>query len=646
MSIEELAASLRITAADIVQNAGCGHLGMPLGMADVAATLFSEYFVHRPTDPEWRFRDRFVLSVGHGTPLLYAMMHLTGYNCMPVTELKKFRRLGSMTPGHPETTTPGVDCMTGALGQGVGVAVGLAIGIRNADLTNPATGRRPVTFCMAGDGCLMEGISYEAASLAGHLGLGQLVLIYDANETSIDGSVDLSFSENVSLRFEAANWHVESIDGHSIEQIRHALHAVLAETSKPSIIIARTKIGAGTAREGDPSLHAGPLDHEDYLALRSSAGWSNEPFDIPESIRQAWTVEDDRAPDAPETDHSQQAHWTDIDLASIKKKLLQSENSLATRAPTADVLVAIRESQQPFLFGSADVTISNFFDVPTNQPIGVNRPSGNYIHFGVREHAMVAILNGIARSREFRAVGGTYLSFLDYAKPALRMAAMMKCPIIVVATHDSISAGDDGPTHQPVEQLAGLRATPNLMVFRPADDVEAVECWELALATDDAPSVLALTAHGRPATDDDLTRLPGATLEVNRCSKGAYVVKDCDEALRLTFLATGSEVGIALDAQKILHEQGISTRVVSMPCFELFDRQSEDYRASVLGTVPRVAIEAGSAFGWQKYVGLDGAILSVDEYGESADWKTLYSAFGLDAVTLVAKAKSVLQNGR
>ncbi len=655
VDLRKLAHAVRFLAVDAVEKARSGHPGMPLGMADVATVLWYERLRYYAAEPAWPDRDRFVLSAGHGSMLLYALLYLTGFPGMTRAELERFRQLGSKTPGHPEAgLTPGVETTTGPLGQGLGNAVGMALA--EAHL-RALFGRELVdhrTWVIASDGDLMEGISHEAASLAGHLRLSRLVVLFDDNGISIDGRLDLACSDDVLRRFESYGWNVDRIDGHDYGQIRRALEA--AEGSdRPVLIACRTRIGYGAPTlEGSEKVHGAPLGPEETQRLRENLGWPYPPFEVPEELLNAWraagargreafTVWKERLERAPEGLRAEflrrlerrLPEGLDEAVRAHKRRLAEERPSVATRKASQMALEVINGVVPETVGGSADLTGSNNTKTSDLAAIAPGAYAGRYVHWGVREHGMVAAMNGMSLHGGVIPYGGTFLVFSDYCRPSLRVAALSHIPVILVATHDSIGLGEDGPTHQPVEHLAALRAIPNLWVLRPADAVETAECWQVMLERRDGPCVIALTRQNVPAVRTE-------HVDENLCARGGYVLAEADGARDVTLLATGSEVAIALEARDRLAREGIRAAVVSLPCFELFDRQPEAYRAAVLGSAPRIAVEAAVPFGWTRYVASEADVVGMRSFGASAPYKDLYAHFGITAEAVAEKAKAKL----
>ncbi|MEZ5829012.1 MAG: transketolase [Hyphomicrobiales bacterium] len=649
---DDMANAIRALAMDAVQKAESGHPGMPMGMADVATVLFTRFLKFDPNHPEWPDRDRFVLSAGHGSMLLYALLYLTGYPGMTIEEIKRFRQLGARTAGHPEYGhAPGIETTTGPLGQGLGNAVGMALAER---FLNQRYGNDIVshyTYCLAGDGCLMEGISQEAISLAGHLKLGRLIVLFDDNQISIDGPTSLAISDDQLERFRASNWHTAAVDGHDPEAVALAIENARSVTDRPSIIACRTVIGYGAPKKaGTASTHGSPLGAEEVAGAREKLGWSYAPFEVPKLILESWRSAGARHHKAYETwdaaadrlDTASRARLTDpIDqtieedisraIAGLKTDFAAEGAKLATRQSSQKVLEKLLPIIPGLVGGSADLTGSVGTLTKLHSIVKPGEFAGNYIHYGVREHAMAAAMNGLALHGGIVPYGGTFLVFSDYCRPSIRLSALMEQRVIYVMTHDSIGLGEDGPTHQPVEQLAALRAMPNLNVVRPADSVECAECWELALHSKNTPTILALTRQGLP-----LLRTEPKT--ENLSAKGAYVLQEPDGARDVTLLATGSEVSIAVDAAKKLQGEGIRAAVVSMPCWELFSAQDESYRDAVLGQAPKVGVEAAVEFGWQEWLGSNGAFVGMRGFGASAPAGDLYKHFGITSEAVAAVA--------
>ncbi|HKD24011.1 MAG TPA: transketolase [Rhizomicrobium sp.] len=655
-----LANAIRALAMDAVEAAKCGHPGMPMGMADAATVLFSKFLKFDPTDPHWPDRDRFVLSAGHGSMLLYALLYLTGYAKPTLDDIRRFRQLGSPCAGHPEYGhLPGVETTTGPLGQGIATAVGMALGERilNARFGDALVDHR--TYVIAGDGDLMEGVSQEAASLAGHLKLNRLIVLFDDNHISIDGPTSLADSTDTRKRFEAMGWNTFACDGHDADAVAKALAA--AQTSdKPVLIAARTTIGFGApTRAGTSKAHGEALGADEVSGAREKLHWPHTPFVIPDDILADWRAMGSRGQAAHDAWRERRnkvpaetlksfygALETQMPaslapaLAEFKKKVSADKPSLATRKASENVLEIVNALVPKTIGGSADLTGSNNTRTKGMAAIAPGDYAGRFVHYGIREHGMAAAMNGLALHGGIVPYSGTFLVFSDYARPAIRLAALMGVRAIHVMTHDSIGLGEDGPTHQPVEHLAALRAIPNLLVFRPADAVETAECWELALAHADRPSIIALTRQ-------NLATVRTAHTDENLSRKGAYELAPAEGEAKVTFLATGSEVEIALAARALLAQEGIPSRVVSMPCWELFEAQSETYRESVLGPgTAKVAIEAAASFGWERYLGEHGRFIGMKGFGASAPAKDLYKHFGITAEAAAEAARSLLKSKR
>ncbi|MGB0631566.1 MAG: transketolase [Alphaproteobacteria bacterium] len=648
----QLANAIRALSMDAVQAANSGHPGMPMGAADMATVLFTKYLKYDPVDPDWADRDRFVLSAGHGSMLLYSLLYLTGYADMTIDQIKNFRQWGSKTAGHPEYgEAGGIEMTTGPLGQGISTAVGMAIAERsmNARYGDDLVDHR--TWVIASDGDLMEGISHEAASLAGHMKLGRLIVLYDDNEISIDGGTEMSLSDDALGRFEAYGWHAQRCDGHSADALSAAIDAALA-SGRPSIIACRTTIGYGApTKAGTSGSHGAPLGDEEIAATREALNWPHDPFVIPNDIMSAWRAAGGRGAQTREdwsgrlmkSDQRQDferavagdlpAGWEQSVIAA-KKAFSTDAPKLATRASSGKTLDQITPSVPEMIGGSADLTGSNNTKAAGFEGLLPPDYAGRYMYYGVREHGMAAAMNGMALHGGVIPYSGTFLIFSDYLRPSLRLAALMGVRAIHVLTHDSIGLGEDGPTHQPVEHMAALRAMPNVNVFRPADAVEVAECWQLALENKGGPSALALTRQGLPTLRTEHT-------DENLSAKGAYVLADADGDRAATILATGSEVEIAMAARDRLQADGVPTAVVSMPCWELFAAQDDAYRASVLGDGVRVGVEAAIRFGWEQWIGAQGGFVGMTGFGASAPAETLYEKFGItaDAVTAAVKER-------
>ncbi|MCZ6522369.1 MAG: transketolase [Alphaproteobacteria bacterium] len=652
----EMANAIRALAMDAVEAANSGHPGMHMGMADVATVLFNRHLKFDPAWPEWPDRDRFVLSAGHGSMLLYAVLHLTGYEDFSLEELKNFRQLGSRTAGHPEYgLARGIETTTGPLGQGLANAVGMALAERLLAERFGAETVDHFTYVIASDGCLMEGLSHEAASFAGHLRLGKLIVLFDDNQITIDGPTELATSDDHVGRFAAYDWHVQEVDGHHPDEIADAL-VKAREDRRPSLIVCGTIIGFGAPnKQGSDATHGAPLGAEEGVAAREMLGWSHPPFEVPDEIRERWLEAGGGgkaasqawrrrfqalAPAQREAFESalEGALPTGLDAAldDLKRRLVDDAGVVATRKASLAALEVINGLMAETIGGSADLTGSVNTKSTGMAAINFDDYGGRYLHYGVREHAMAAVMNGLALHGGFIPYGGTFLIFADYARPAMRLSALMGQRVIYVMTHDSIGLGEDGPTHQPVEHLASLRAIPNLNVFRPADAVETVECWALALKATATPSVLVLTRQSLPA----VRRQHG---DANLCARGGYELVSAEGEARVTLIATGSEVALALEARALLQAEGIGSRVVSLPCWELFEGQDDAYRAQVLGKdTVRVAVEAAAPMGWDRYVGEEGGFVGMTGFGASAPYQALYEHFAITPQAVVAAAKERL----
>ncbi len=653
VSHARLANAVRFLAADAVQKANSGHPGMPMGMADVATVLFSKFLKFDPQEPKWPDRDRFVLSAGHGSMLLYALLYLTGYEDVTIDEIKNFRQMGARTAGHPEYGhISGAETTTGPLGQGIATAVGMALGERmmNARFSDAAVDH--YTYVICGDGCLMEGISQEAISLAGHLKLNKMIVLWDDNGISIDGKIELSSTEDQLARFEAAGWAACRIDGHDPEAIAAAI-AAAQESDKPSLIACRTVIGKGAPTMcGTHKVHGAPLGDAEIAAARVACEWPHAAFETPEDVLDAWRsfgikgsalrmswearmtfLDEARYEEFRRLDAGEMPRGWRSAVNAHKQALSEAKPKVATRKASQDVLAVLAKEIPELIGGSADLTGSNLTKVDGQQPVKPGDYAGSYIHYGIREHEMAAAMNGLALHGGMIPYGGTFLVFTDYLRPAMRLSALMGLRVVYVMTHDSIGLGEDGPTHQPVEHLAAMRAMPNLLVMRPADAVETAECWAAALDQEKRPSVLALSRQNLPTLRTE------HTVE-NRCAKGGYVIAEAPAERAATLIATGSEVALAVEAAKALNADGISTAVVSLPCWELFDEQPAAYRTSVLGnTGVRVAIEAATGFGWERYVGLEGGIVAMPGFGASAPAEKLFEHFGFTVDNVVRTVK-------
>ena len=651
----DMANAIRALAMDAVEKAKSGHPGMPMGMADVATVLFTRFLKFDAAAPDWPDRDRFVLSAGHGSMLLYALLHLTGYPDMTMDEIRNFRQLGSRTAGHPEYGhAPGIETTTGPLGQGLANAVGMALAERllNARLGDDIVSH--YTYVLASDGDLMEGISHEAISLAGHLKLNRLVVLFDDNHISIDGPTSLAVSDDQPARFAASGWATEHIDGHDPEAIAGAIERA-RRSGRPTLIACRTVIGYGApTKAGKASTHGSALGPEEVAGAREKLGWTHPPFEVPAhvlstwracgargaALRTAWTGrwQNLDAGTREAVEHPARAAVPAITaaIAAAKKAAAAATVKKATRTWSEATLEHLIPALPALIGGSADLTGSNNTRIKDQPVVVAGSFAGSYIHYGVREHAMAAVMNGMALHGGLIPYGGTFLVFTDYCRPAIRLAALMGQRVIFVMTHDSIGLGEDGPTHQPVEHLASLRAMPNLNVFRPADGVETAECWELAVRPGDTPSILALTRQAVP-------NVRTAHTEENLSARGAYVLAETPGRARdATILATGSEVGIAVEARALLAKDGIEAAVVSMPCWDLFADEPVAYREAVLGSAPRVAVEAAVAFGWERWLGDKGAFVGMQGFGASAPAAKLYEHFAITPAKVAEAARKLL----
>jgi transketolase len=658
---EEMVNAIRVLAADAVQKANSGHPGLPMGMANAATVLWTRFLKFDPTNPEWEDRDRFILSAGHGSMLLYALLHLSGFEEITIEEIRNFRQLGSKTPGHPEyELSCGIETTTGPLAQGLGNAVGMALAER---LRNARWGDDIVdhyTYCVVGDGCLMEGLSHEAISLAGHLRLHKLIVLWDDNRISIDGPTSLATSENMLARFEACGWDAACVDGDDADAVAAAL-AKARLSDKPSLIDCRTTIGKGApTKAGTAATHGAPLGEEEVAGVRRTLDWPYPPFVIPEHIlaawrrfgrrgiadREAWELRFAALPAEKQAEFERQSRgklapgWQ-VPLNEFKRRLADERPKWATRKASGEALEILTANFPEIIGGSADLTESVFTKTRSISDIKPGDYTGRYIHYGVREHAMASMMNGMALHRGFIPYGGTFLVFADYMRGAMRMSAISRTRVIYVLTHDSIGVGEDGPTHHPSETLASLRVMPNMLVFRPADAIETFESWIIAITEFDMPSCLVLTRQAVPAV-----RLEHES--VNLSARGAYVLHEADGGDRLvTIFATGSEVHIAVAARELLQEQGIPTAVVSMPCWELFDIQPERYRREVLGPnwphCVRVAVEAAISPGWDRYIGEEGVFVGLKGFGLSAPGDVLFKHFGITAENVMAQTKRALE---
>jgi transketolase len=655
VQFQDLANAIRALSMDAVQAANSGHPGMPMGMADVATVLFGEYLKFDASAPDWADRDRFVLSAGHGSMLIYSLLHLTGYARPTIEDIRNFRQLHSPCAGHPENfELPGVECTTGPLGQGLAMAVGMAMAERhlNAEFGDKLVSHR--TWVIAGDGCLMEGINHEAVGLAGHLKLGQLNVLWDDNRITIDGATDLSTSEDIRARHAAAGWHVVDCDGHDPESIRAALDAAIVDP-RPSLIACATVIGKGAPnKQGTSATHGSPLGAAEVDAARAALGWQHAPFVVPDDIRAAWA-------DFGQRGAAEHAAWADRLAASDKAtefkrrmagelpagfslsqhvaSLLAEPQKVATRKASELALEAINPRLPETIGGSADLTGSNNTKTAGLGVFNSANYGGRYVNYGIREFGMAAAMNGLALHGGVIPYGGTFLVFADYCRAAIRLSALQRQRVIYVMTHDSIGLGEDGPTHQPVEHVMSLRMMPNLLTFRPGDAVETAECWELALQAQSTPTVLALTRQNLP-------QFRRVEADGNQCARGAYRIKTAGNKRQVVLIGTGSEVSLALAVADQLEAAGIGADVVSMPCWSLFDAQSESYRADLLpADVLKVSMEAGVTFGWERYVGRDGLAFGIDSFGASAPAEALFDHFGLTPDKITPAVRAALGQG-
>ena len=651
----QMANAIRFLSIDAIEKANSGHPGLPMGAADIATVLYTKFLAHDPKNPKWPNRDRFILSAGHGSMLLYSAMYLSGYEDITIDEIKNFRQLGAKTAGHPEYGhVNGIETTTGPLGQGIANAVGMALGerlmhARWGDLFDH------YTYVLVGDGCLMEGISQEAIAFAGHMKLNKLIVLWDDNHISIDGAIKISDNTDQCTRFEACHWNTIKVDGHDQDAIAKAIKRAHG-SDKPTLIACKTTIGFGSPHKaGTNKVHGSPLGHEEVIETRKALGWTSEPFIVPADILDSWRLaglnaakkrqEWEKKLDA--LDANQRAEFDrlmrgdlpgnfDTIINEYKKHLAAEQPKVATRKASEMALEVINGAISETIGGSADLTGSNNTKTSQTKSIVPEDFSGRYIHYGIREHAMGAIMNGLSLYGGIIPYSGTFLCFSDYARPAMRLSSLMGIRVIYVMTHDSIGLGEDGPTHQPVEHLASLRAIPNHLVFRPADVVETAECWQLALKSHKTPSTLVLTRQGLPT-------LRKSYEEDNLCALGAYELLTASDDAKVTIFASGSEVEIAVNARNVLENKGIPTRVVSVPCFELFEQQVESYRTALIGNAPvKIAIEAAIRQGWDRFIGSDGVFIGMHGFGASGPIDALYTHFGITAEAVVAAAEAKL----
>tara|TARA_Y100000590_G_scaffold10399_1_gene12828 strand:- start:2172 stop:4154 length:1983 start_codon:yes stop_codon:yes gene_type:complete len=653
---KDLTNAIRFLSVDAVQKANSGHPGLPMGMADVATVLFKYYLRFNPKNPNWINRDRFILSAGHGSMLLYSLLYLTGYKSISIKDIQNFRKLNSICAGHPEyEKNTGIETTTGPLGQGLSNAVGMAIA---EEVLKKRFGSNLInhkTYVIASDGDLMEGISHEAMSLAGHLKLKNLIVFFDNNKISIDGSTSLTVSDDYKKRFESYGWSFQEVNGHNEKQISKAIKKSF-NSKKPNIISCKTIIGYGSPNKaGKASSHGAALGDEEVALVRKKLKWNYKPFEIPKKILDEWrkigekgileekkwnsiyNKKDQKIKDEiSRMSNSKLPEEFDSHISSLKKKIFELKTDMATRKSSSYVLENLTKNLPELIGGSADLSGSNNTKTKNSTIIKPSSFNGNYIHYGVREHGMAGIMNGMALHGGVIPYGGTFLIFLDYCKPSLRLSALMGLKVIYVFSHDSIGLGEDGPTHQPIEHLAHLRAIPNLNVFRPADTIETLECWELALKSSSNPSVIALSRQNIPFVTETLTNK-------NMSALGGYELKKSSSNPEVTLIASGSEVQIAIDALNKLKQANINSKVVSMPCQELFDKQPKEYREKVIEkNSKKISIEASSIFGWEKYVGSDGASLGLKSFGKSAPYKSIYENFNLTSDSVVMIAKKML----
>ena len=643
---KDLSNAIRFLSIDAVQKANSGHPGMPMGMADVATILFKNFLKFNPKNPNWLNRDRFVLSAGHGSMLLYSLLYLTGYKSISLKDIKNFRQLNSICAGHPEyIPNSGIETTTGPLGQGIANAVGMAIA---EEILKEKIGKNIInhkTYVLAGDGCLMEGISHEALSLAGHLKLKNLIMLFDNNSISIDGPTSLAVSDNFKKRFESYGWDYILIDGHNEKQISKALKKA-QKAKKPTVISCKTVIGFGSPnKSGKETSHGSPLGEDEIKLVRKKLKWNHPPFEVPKKIIDEWRKIGSRGIKEAEKWYKKNRNkkigqtYSLKDFLKEKQNVINKSEAIATRKSSEKIISFLTKKIPSIIGGSADLSGSNNTKTKNHQIIKPGNFKGNYIHYGVREHAMCGIMNGLALHSELIPYGGTFLIFSDYCKPSIRLAAIMKQRVIYVMSHDSIGLGEDGPTHQPIEQLAGLRSIPNLNVFRPADTAETFECWDLAaISGKDQPSIIAVSRQKVNPIRKEFTN-------ENKCSAGAYEVSRTKSEIDVTILATGSEVELATEVSQKLAIEKIYSKVISMPCHELFDIQKKDYKSKILNeTKHKISIEASTTDYWKKYIGENGIAFGIDNFGKSAPYKDIYEHFGLTSKNIVKKVKEMINN--
>src|SRR6056300_952394 len=644
-SHNDLANAIRFLSIDAVQKANSGHPGMPMGMADVCTVLYRDFLKFNPGNPNWENRDRFVLSAGHGSMLLYSLLYLTGYKSISVNDIKNFRQLNSICAGHPEYEPgSGIETTTGPLGQGIGNAVGFALAEQILQAKFGKKSFNHKTYVLAGDGCLMEGISHEAMSLAGHLKLKNLIMLFDNNSISIDGPTSLAVSDKYKKRFESYNWDYIEINGHKEKEIFKALKKA-QKAKRPTVISCKTKIGYGSPnKSGKSSAHGSPMGEGEIKLIRKKLKWPHEPFDIPINILKAWREIGNKA-----QIKEKKSNKISFKEEGLKKKIKSvidnaKENaakelkSIATSKSSQNILKDLTKNLPLLIGGSADLTGSNNTKTEFQKIISPGKFNGNYIHYGVREHAMASIMNGLALHSNLIPYGGTFLVFSDYCKPSIRLSALMGQRVIYVMSQDSIGLGEDGPTHQPIEHLSGLRSIPNLNVFRPEDRMETIECWELSLKNSNTPSVLSLTRQ-------NLDPIRKKYSNINKCSLGAYEVFRTNKKINLTILASGSEVNLAIEASHKLAKDKIYSKVISIPCHDIFDKQSSSYKQKILGeTKFKISIEAASTDCWKKYIGTDGLTFGIETFGKSAPYKEIYKYFGLTVENISKKTKNLIKN--